>query len=249
VNDAFEPVKRASLAEQVAEQVRRMILDGRLRPGDRIPSERDLSERVGSNRNTVREAIRTLEQLQLVRVRQGDGVVVRDFRREGDLGLLPFFLSESPDGAEVVRVLGDILRMRRIVAGEAAALAAERAEGEDVAKLESLLPVEGSAGGEVPAEAEVWRRDLAFFRALVEASRSLVAVWLFNTFSRAFTGVMERVPGLWVEAEGYERVLKRLVSAVRRHRPAEARRVLERYYEGVDRRVLGALGGLQGATG
>ncbi len=229
----FEPVRRASVARQVTEQIRRRIFEGRLRPGDRIPSERELSEQVGSNRNTIREAIRTLEELNLVHVRQGDGMVVRDFRREGELGLLPFFLTESADADEAMRSLRDILRLRRLVLAEAGVLAAERAAAEDVARLRAVAerPVETTGEG--------WRWDLELFRALVEASRSLVAIWIFNTFARAFTGMMERLPGLWVQRPGHRAMMLQLVRAVERHKPDEARRVLDRYFASVDRAVLG----------
>ncbi|MBI5488628.1 MAG: FadR family transcriptional regulator [Deltaproteobacteria bacterium] len=229
----FVPVRRASVSRQVTEQIRRRIFQGTLRPGDRIPSERELSGQVGSNRNTVREAIRTLEELNLVHVRQGNGMVVRDFRREGELTLLPFFLAEGADAMEAMRALGDILRLRRLVLAEAAALAAERAAPEDVARLRAAADAAGATG------TEAWRDDLSLFQALVAASRSLVAIWIFNTFARAFTGVMERLPGLWVQQPGRRETVERLVRAVERHRPEEARTVLDRYFEGVDRAVLG----------
>ena len=229
----FTPVHRASVSRQVTEQIRRRIFQGTLRPGDRIPSERELSGQVGSNRNTIREAIRTLEELNLVHVRQGNGMVVRDFRREGELTLLPFFLAEGADAMEAMQALDDILRLRRLVLAEAAALAAERAAPEDVARLRAAADA-----ADAPA-AEVWREDLELFRALVAASRSLVAIWIFNTFARAFTGVMERLPDLWVQQPGRRETVERLVRAVERHRPEEARKVLDRYFEGVDRAVLG----------
>jgi GntR family transcriptional regulator, transcriptional repressor for pyruvate dehydrogenase complex len=230
--DGFQPVRRASVSRQVSEQIRRRIFDGRLRPGEHIPSERELSGQVGSNRNTVREAIRTLEELNLVAVRQGNGVVVRDFRREGELSLLPFFLAEGADAAEALRALHDVLRLRRLVVAEAGALAAERAAPEDLDRLVAAAERAGAPGD------DAWRRDLELFRALVEASRSLVATWIFNTFARAFAGVMERLPGLWVQPPGQADVVERLLRAVEHHRPEEARKVLGRHFEAVDRAVL-----------
>lgn len=232
----FEPVRRASVAKLVSEQIRRRIFDGRLRAGDRIPSERELSGQVGSNRNTVREAIRTLEELNLVQVRHGDGMVVRDFRREGELGLLPFFLAEGAKAEEALQALEDVLRLRRLVLAEAGALASERADAQDVGRLRA------AAEAADDAVADPWRQDLEFFRLLVEASHSLVAVWLFNTFARAFAQLMERLPGLWVQQPGLRRTWVALVRAVERHKPDEARRVLERYYAAVDRIVRRRIG-------
>jgi GntR family transcriptional repressor for pyruvate dehydrogenase complex len=232
----FEPVRRASVAKLVSEQIRRRIFDGRLRAGDRIPSERELSGQVGSNRNTVREAIRTLEELNLVQVRHGNGMVVRDFRREGELGLLPFFLTEGANADEALQALDDVLRLRRLVLAEAGALAAERAVAGDVAGLRAAAEAAADDVG------DAWQQDLAFFRLLVEASHSLVALWLFNTFSRSFEGLMERLPDLWVRQAGLKRTWLALVRAVERHKPDEARRILERYYAAVDRIIRRRIG-------
>jgi DNA-binding FadR family transcriptional regulator len=161
--------------------------------------------------------------------------VVRDFRREGELGLLPFFLAEGADPDEAARALCDVLHLRRLVHAEAARSAAERATPEDAARLRAAA--ERAA---VPGP-DAWRHELEFFRALVESSRSLVATWIFNTFGRAFAGVMERLPGLWVETPGRGRTLERFVDAVERRRPAEARRILDRHFEAVDRLVARTL--------
>jgi DNA-binding FadR family transcriptional regulator len=92
-------------------------------------------------------------------------------------------------------------------------------------------------GGEAAVDdpEDPWGQDLAFFRRLVEASHSLVAVWLFNTFARAFAGLVERLPGLWVRQAGRRRTWISLGRGGERHRPDEARRILERYYAAVDR--------------
>lgn len=73
----FRPPARRRLHEDVAEQLRDAILDGRFAAGAKLPPERELAEQFGVNRTSVREAIKTLEGLGLVSVRQGDGATVR----------------------------------------------------------------------------------------------------------------------------------------------------------------------------
>src|SRR5512137_1014663 len=85
------PVRHSSVADQVARKLRSEILSGRLAAGSKLPGERDLARDLGTNRNTLREALRTLEALGLVRARQGDGVSVLDYRRTGELQVLPLF--------------------------------------------------------------------------------------------------------------------------------------------------------------
>lgn len=74
---AFKPLARRRLHEDVAEQLRDAILDGRFTPGQRLPPERELATEFQVNRTSVREAIKVLEGLGLVVVRQGDGATVQ----------------------------------------------------------------------------------------------------------------------------------------------------------------------------
>ena len=91
----FPPSARRSRAESAVEKLRREILLGRYQPGARLPPERELALKLGTNRNTLREAMRTLESENLVRARQGDGTLVLDWRTEGEINLLPHFLAEE----------------------------------------------------------------------------------------------------------------------------------------------------------
>src|SRR6516225_985248 len=89
------PSARRNRADSVLERLRRDLLTGRYQPGDRLPPERELAIQVGTNRNTLREALRTLESENLVRARQGDGTIVLDWRRVGEITLLPYFLGDE----------------------------------------------------------------------------------------------------------------------------------------------------------
>jgi len=73
----FRPPRRRRIHEDVAEQLRDAILDGRFRAGQKLPPERELAEEFQVNRTSVREAIKVLEGLGLVTVRQGDGATVQ----------------------------------------------------------------------------------------------------------------------------------------------------------------------------
>lgn len=72
----FRPLKRTNLTSQVAESVRSYITDNGLRPGDRLPAERELTEMLGVSRNILREALKGLAAIGLIEARQGDGTFV-----------------------------------------------------------------------------------------------------------------------------------------------------------------------------
>src|SRR5262249_55982398 len=95
-----------TLSARVADGLRKDILDGTLPVGGNVPTEKQLAHRFGTNRNTVREALRALQAQDLIAVSQGQRATVRDFRRHGELSLLPSFLRYTRDPqtfAETVR--------------------------------------------------------------------------------------------------------------------------------------------------
>jgi GntR family transcriptional repressor for pyruvate dehydrogenase complex len=224
------PLSRKSVAEQVAARLRAEILGGRIAPGDKLPGERELSVTLGTNRNTLREAIRTLATQGLVHARQGDGVTVLDYRRDGDLQLLPLLLTEGRI-EERAEVLVDVLRLRRVLLVDMAGIAAERADVGSVAALRGALEEARAALGD-PTRA--MQADFDFYRTLAAASRSLIARWSFNTFARAYLDVVKAMPALWLTPAGYLETLDALVDAIATHDPQETRRILDRHFARID---------------
>ncbi len=70
-SDEYEPIHTARAFEEVVAQIRRRVIQGQLRPGDRLPAERDLAAKLGVSRNTVREALRGLEMAGVLRLQKG----------------------------------------------------------------------------------------------------------------------------------------------------------------------------------
>src|SRR5260370_12855752 len=74
----IEPVKSTRIYEEIVRQVKRLIAEGKLKSGDRLPPERDLAEKFMVSRTAVREALRALEGSGLIDVRAGEAAFVRD---------------------------------------------------------------------------------------------------------------------------------------------------------------------------
>jgi DNA-binding FadR family transcriptional regulator len=233
-------IRKRSVADQVADRLKEEILSGRLRADDHLPPERELALRFGTNRTTLREALRELEALGLVRIRQGDGVAVLDFRRSGELNLLPAYLAGVARSEDRLRALDDALRIRAVVLSEGAALAAERAGPEARARIAQAHEAVAAAveGGDAAAG---MRADLAYYRTLLEASGSVVILWAFNTFVRTFEELLERMPGMWMTPPGYLESLGRLTRAVVGRRPGAARRAAVAHFSRGDHLLLGTL--------
>jgi GntR family transcriptional repressor for pyruvate dehydrogenase complex len=121
-----------SRSDGIAVDLERMILDGVLRPGDRIPPERELAVTVGVSRSSVRDALRDLEMRGLIDRKPGRGTVVKAAREE--------FLSLAPLGSpEDLARLTEAMEVRAIIEPPTAFRAATRATKRNIAQLNSLL--------------------------------------------------------------------------------------------------------------
>src|SRR5512135_2028497 len=132
----LKPVEKQRVAEEIAEQLRSLILNGQYPPGSKLPPERELSKRLRVNRASLREALKKLEHLGLVKIRQGDGTRVQDFMRSGGIDLISHLIPLAQQGD--AHLLADILEFRRIYGREVARLAAERCDAGDLERLEKL---------------------------------------------------------------------------------------------------------------
>src|SRR4029079_9950511 len=132
----LRPVGRPRVAHEIVTQLRELILNGTFKVGDKLPPERELAERLCVSRGSLREAIKSLELIGLVRTRQGDGTRVTDFMRTAGIELVAHLLirggeNEAPD----LRLLGEVLEFRVTFGKECARLAAERATPEGLERL------------------------------------------------------------------------------------------------------------------
>jgi len=131
----FKEAKQNRIFQDVVEQIQDTILEGKLKPGDKLPPEREMREMFRSSRGTIREALRILEQKGLINIKTGvsGGAVVNALNTNQ--------ISESLDLLiRYQRVsLRDLAEFREGVEGLVAGLAAERATNNDIDRLEQLL--------------------------------------------------------------------------------------------------------------
>ncbi|MGE3926276.1 MAG: FadR/GntR family transcriptional regulator [Lautropia sp.] len=171
----LQPVRQARRSELVAQQIRSLILEGTLRPGTRLPAERELAERFDTSRPTVREAINELEAEGLLQI-QRDGMHVADPAAATVTEPLSRLLMSDPRGVE------DYMEFRQIVEGSAAYLAATRATAVDRQQLrqayEHMMDLHQKTDPEREAEA-----DAAFHLAIYEASHNVTILHVMRSLS------------------------------------------------------------------
>ncbi len=129
----LKAVEKKRAYEDIVKQILGLIEKGKLKRGDQLPVERELSETFKVSRATVREAIFSLESMKLVQRRQGDGTYVIASSEEALVQPLAAALFHEKD--DII----DIFSIRKIVEPEVAQLASEQATPEEVGELEEIL--------------------------------------------------------------------------------------------------------------
>lgn len=228
------PKKRA--ADAAADLLRTAILQGDYPAGAVLPPERELSERLGVSRLTLRSAVARLEAEGLVRSQHGSGNHVLDYRETGGVELLGHLAGlAAPGGGLPMAVLGDLLELRRVVAVEVVGLAAERGTDAELAAVREALDRLAEATGEPAA---FMRADLAFSRRMVRAAHNLGLELLANTMIR----ILESRPGIELafatDPEATAEAYRRLLALVESRRGAAARRTTRRLLTTLDATLL-----------
>jgi GntR family transcriptional repressor for pyruvate dehydrogenase complex len=132
-NLQIEPLAREGVALRLVHRLLGMVRTGNLKPGDRLPSERELAELFDVSRPTIREAIKALTMLGVLRTRHGGGIFVSPLEAADLLGPLTFFLSLRDVEVD------HLYDARALIEGEIAARAACRASEADANELEALI--------------------------------------------------------------------------------------------------------------
>lgn len=155
--------------EHITEQLKRLIVDGALAPGDKLPSAKTLAERYGVGRSTIREALSALKAMGLIDVRQGGASTV---------------LALPTTGIESLRVnrqtILELLEARQSFEISNAGLAARKRTDADLESFRAIFAdMEASLGDEEAGE----RTDLAFHRQLAASTHNSVLMQLFEAVS------------------------------------------------------------------
>jgi GntR family transcriptional repressor for pyruvate dehydrogenase complex len=204
----LKPVEKQRVAEEIVEQLRSLILTGQYPPGSKLPPERELSKRLGVNRASLREALKKLEHLGLVRIRQGDGTRVQNFMETGGIELVQHLLPLA--SAAQPGLIRDLLEFRRLFGREVARLAANRATKEGMAKLRDV-----AARADASASAlELLEADFDFYVTLTGLTGNQVMVLLINTVRDGVRSYMEFLANLAPVPDPVRRHHRELIAAI-----------------------------------
>ena len=170
----LQPIKKTRIAEEIADRIRVLILDGTLPPGRPLPGERVLAARFGVSRGSVRDAFRMLETIGLLETRHGQGTFPHELDVNRLVAPLVSVLTYRRDLRE------ELLDVRRMFEPAVARAAASRITDEDLADLQRILDTHRrklKSGGSTIVE------DTAFHAVLARATRNRVVMRVMETLN------------------------------------------------------------------
>jgi GntR family transcriptional regulator, transcriptional repressor for pyruvate dehydrogenase complex len=225
--------ERSAVAGRVFGRLVEDVLSGRYEPGEKLPTQRAIAAELDVNMASVREAVKRLEQLGLLEVRQGDAMRVTDWRTSGGLDVIAHVLFAA--GGLDRGTLAHLMEARRLMLAESARLAATR-RGDDQARRLSAL---AERIAETSDAAQAQAIDFAFFAELVEAAGNVVLMLVTNSIRRVYFERAELFLPLVEAPRGHYR---RAAQAIERRQGAAAARAITELAAAQENALMRSLG-------
>ena len=170
----IEPIRKTRVAEEIADRIRVLILDGTFPADQPLPAERLLAERFGVSRGSIRDAFRTLETIGLLVTRHGQGTFPQELDVDRLVAPLVSVLSYRHD------LQDELLDVRRMFEPAVARVAATRVSDEDLADLQRILDAQRK---KLKTGRSALVEDTAFHHVLARATRNRVVVSIMATLN------------------------------------------------------------------
>ncbi len=216
------------LSDVVATELENRILEGSLKAGDRLPSERELAVELGVSRPSLRGALQALVAKGLLITRHGGGTFVTDTMQAAFTDPWQQMLKDHPD------IHGDMLEFRHMLEGQAAQLAAERGTAEDFERIRQCHETLERAFAQQDL-AMCIRADVDFHQAIAEASHNVMIGHLSSSLHKVMEGhvqgnleYLNARPELWQQLQAQHRAIW---DAVRERRMEVARKAANQHLE------------------
>lgn len=228
----IKPIKTQKIYEQIVDQIGQLVAEGQLKPGDRLPSERELVERFQVSRASIREAISALEMMGLIEVRSGEGTYIRQVNIDSVVAPLAWMLFIEKDTDL------ELYEARKILEVQAAGLAAERAEEDEISEMFEALEV-------MRMDLEIQRlgedADHHFHYAIARATHNKILFRLMNTISDTMRKTLKTSRSkLYEDRNTPEKLYKEhyfLYEAIKNHDVERAQKLMLDHLVGVENQL------------
>lgn len=219
----YKAVRTSRLYEQIVRQIEESILKGALKPGDRLPAERELAQRFEVSRTAVREAVKALREKGLVEAFTGRGTFITDGTSQAIRQSLDLMVKiGQPDGST------HLAEVRAILEPEIAALAATRVEEQDLVTMREAVAVMDRTMQDPDAFIEA---DLDFHLSLAEAAANPLILSLIDSIVGLLREQRMRIFNVDGGPERGQFHHKRILEAIEQRDPGKARQAMQAHLQ------------------
>ncbi len=219
----FRPIKSRKIYEEIVEQIKHLMGEGNLKPGDKLLSERELADKLQVSRTSVREALRALEMMGFVTIKPGEGTFVKETCTDSIIHPLAIFISiEKGSFLEIYEV-------RKILETASARLAAQRCSILELERMEQILKDMEKAFEETDSE-KGETSDAEFHFAIAEATQNTWLQRLMHTISdtvhRSISAAREQI---FLTPRNAPKILeqhRKIFEAIRKRDPVTAEQAM-----------------------
>lgn len=220
----LSPIKNTKIYEKIIEQIKDLVRKGELKSGDRLPSERDLSEQLQVSRTSVREALRALEMLGLVESKQGEGNFINCNFEKSLLEPLSIVFMLTGSNAD------EILELRKIIEPQAAALAAKKITEQQLQEITEISnELNNSDDGEISAEL-----DKKFHYKIMQASGNLLISNIMFSVSSLVESYIKNTKINITDKSSVKKYHEEIYSALQKHDPIAAADAMKEHFKFLD---------------
>lgn len=221
------PLRGPALYTSIRDYIKEYILEHNLKPGDALPPEGQLVEELGVGRSSVREAVKSLQSMGIVDVRQGDGLYVRELNFDPMLETFLFGMQFNP------HTLAELLQIRIWLEVAVIGDAVEHIGADEVAKLEDLLK---TWEARVQDGEEYSDLDESFHQIVYGVLQNETLMKFFSVFWVTFTSLESELTRD-TDPENVLEFHKRILEAIQSRDPSQARAQLLQHFDHVKERI------------
>ncbi|ABR49869.1 GntR domain protein [Alkaliphilus metalliredigens QYMF] len=230
----FKPIKTKRVYEQIVEQINQLMKEGYLKPGDKLMTEKELSDKLKVSRASVREAISALNLLGILESRQGEGTFISDVPQQSLIETLALFMMMDLEASI------ELLEVRKMMEVQAAELAAIRADSASIFKISEAIELmkidikENIIGEE---------SDAKFHHAIAESTKNKVLVNFMNMISDLLVQNMRTSRQYLYTKEGNAEKLfeqhDKIYKAIKKGNPNTAKKEMFEHLDFVEKELKG----------
>lgn len=219
----FQSIQQRSVVDTIIETFKQALINGELKPGQKLPSEAELVQQFGVGRSAIREAMKVLQALGVIRIQQGNGTYIVD--KPSPMMLSPLVFAVMLESG----MSNELVELRRLMEIGYCELAAQNATDDDWDRIEAAAHAHADYAGQPDPDVErLARLDLEFHRSILDASHNALVIRLGHAIEELFFASMRNT--YIAVADNLEKSVRfhqEIISAIRANDPVKIDQAIE----------------------